>query len=407
MVKLEKGGDKRKLLFKLKNALKRECSLEQQIQDSVKADIGNLWKDIEYLIGMQEVLSVIVKLFLARHPIQTFSENEKKLFYEDVKNLLGNKDSLLQRTKEAQIREIEQLGVENWFERYEKFLSYLNYMISEKERGVDRREFLGMGTGGFLGLIGLRTRPLTKTIEMISSAIGSTNPTVLIISGHTQKGGGATSYSRIGEYVFNDWVVRNFIQKKYQINDVSYRVIEATKNIGLKERVDYANRINLNLYIEVHHDSAQPEDIEKAKKAGNDSALWDQLSGFSIHYSEENKYPEKSKNFSRILAKNMINSNFKPNLYHADVEDMECIDRSMGIYNRVSPHGLYVLRKIECPSIIIECGFIINPKEEKRLMTPKTQRNIVNAINLSLKGYLSPIKKIKKSSEPSEDVFRA
>ena len=154
---------------------------------------------------------------------------------------------------------------------------------------------------------------------------------------------GAQSYTGIFEYEFNDAIVRYFENKFYRVTGICYDVIQTSRNIGLRERVEYANRVMPDFYLEIHHDVAQTEDIEMARQAEKNSQLWKDISGFSVHYSENNPFPERSKTFARLFADEMLRNGLKPNLYHADVEKMMCIDRIKGIYNRINPWGLYDL----------------------------------------------------------------
>ncbi len=219
------------------------------------------------------------------------------------------------------------------------------------------------------------------------------NRTVLIVSGHVRKPAssidhmGTQSYAGIFEYEFNDAIVRYFENKSHQVAGIRYDVVQTSSNIGLRERVEYANRIMPDIYLEIHHDAAQTVDIEMARQAGENSPLWEDMSGFSVHYSENNPFPERSKTFAQLFADEMLNDGFNPNLYHADVEKMLCIDRSRGIYNRITPWGLYVLSNIKCPAVVIECGTIINPHEEKLLSQENNRLKIVKAINRALMKF--------------------
>jgi N-acetylmuramoyl-L-alanine amidase len=216
------------------------------------------------------------------------------------------------------------------------------------------------------------------------------NRTVLIVSGHVRKPAssidhmGAQSYAGIFEYEFNDAIVRYFENKSHQVAGIRYDVVQTSSNIGLRERVEYANRIMPALYLEIHHDAAQTEDIERARKDGEGSLLWKDMGGFSVHYSENNPFPERSKAFAQLFADEMLNDGFNPNLYHADVEKMMCIDRYRGIYNRITPWGLYVLSNVKSPAVVIECGTIVNPHEEKLLSQENNRLKIVKAINRAL-----------------------
>lgn len=230
--------------------------------------------------------------------------------------------------------------------------------------------------------------------EICNADNAKMNRTVFIISGHVQEPAskidqkGAQSYTGIFEYEFNDAIVRYFDDKSYQVSGICYDVVQTSRNIGLRERVEYANRIMPGIYLEIHHDAAQTVDIEMARQSGENSPLWEDMSGFSVHYSENNPFPERSKTFAQLFTDEMLKNGFQPNLYHADVEKMLCIDRSRGIYNRITPWGLYVLSNIKCPAVVIECGTIINPYEEELLFREETRLRIVNAINHAIVKFV-------------------
>ena len=48
----------------------------------------------------------------------------------------------------------------------------------------------------------------------------------------------------------------------------------------------------------------------------------------------------------------------------------------------------YLLKKTPTPTIIVECGFLSNPKEAEQLSTPEYQKQLVNAIFLGITAYL-------------------
>jgi len=80
------------------------------------------------------------------------------------------------------------------------------------------------------------------------------NRTVLIVSGHVRKPAssidhmGAQSYTGIFEYEFNNAIVRYFENKFYRVTGICYDVVQTSRNIGLLERVEYANRVMPKLY---------------------------------------------------------------------------------------------------------------------------------------------------------------
>jgi len=51
--------------------------------------------------------------------------------------------------------------------------------------------------------------------------------------------------------------------------------------------------------------------------------------------------------------------------------------------------SLYLLRKIEIPGVIVECGFLSNAEEEKLLQSPIYQDQVAYAIYLGVLDYLN------------------
>jgi N-acetylmuramoyl-L-alanine amidase len=222
---------------------------------------------------------------------------------------------------------------------------------------------------------------------------GPSTRTVLIYSGHMANPTngpdtrGAASFRGRLEYEFNDAISAMLAQPSNQIPGVAYELVPATRNRSLKARVEDANTRRPGLYIEIHHDSAQPDDLARARDEGPGSERWNAIRGFSVHYSEQSALPGASKTFAEFLGTEMIARGAVPNLYHADREGMRCVDRKRGIYDRVPPHGLFVLYQIKSPCVVFECGTIANPAEEKELSTVERQRLIVAAINQAIQKF--------------------
>jgi len=218
---------------------------------------------------------------------------------------------------------------------------------------------------------------------------------VMLVSGHVSNPQnkpntvGAISYSGIEEYRFNDSLLKLFELEKNQIEGVRYQLIFATENIELRERSNLANRRKPDLFIEIHHDSARESDRLKAGMAGLQSELWNRFKGFSVHYSTDSHSAEESKRFAVFLGDEMLNAGFQPNSYLSEIMGMQVIDSSIALYNRVRPHGLYVLRAISTPAALLEVGNIANPVEEEKVSSLAVKQRVVDTIKLAISRYLS------------------
>ena len=54
-----------------------------------------------------------------------------------------------------------------------------------------------------------------------------------------------------------------------------------------------------------------------------------------------------------------------------------------------SNNDYYLLKHSPVPTVIVECGFLSNPEEEKLLLTETYQRNIAWAIHLGILQYIN------------------
>ncbi len=58
-----------------------------------------------------------------------------------------------------------------------------------------------------------------------------------------------------------------------------------------------------------------------------------------------------------------------------------------------SRDNIYIIRESEAPAILIECGFLSNPEEERKLNDPKYQQKIAWAIYIGVMRYFNEFEK--------------
>ena len=51
--------------------------------------------------------------------------------------------------------------------------------------------------------------------------------------------------------------------------------------------------------------------------------------------------------------------------------------------------NVYLMKHIQCPGILVECGFLSHPEEEARLRDPSYQKKLIGVIGCTISGYLS------------------
>ena len=198
---------------------------------------------------------------------------------------------------------------------------------------------------------------------------------IVIDAGHSKTGdrGSSSVYNgkRYYEGDINMQVAskleKELIKKGYEV--LMIRDENNIKNISLQERVNIANEKKADLFISIHHDSGTSsangvtsfyssykpnidnQDIVEAEG-------WGGIIKVDKTPSEQAKF---SKKLSDRLIKNLANANnFKNRSSH---------DRN-----------LYVTRETIMPAILVECGFLTNQSELKRIINPEIQDNTARII---------------------------
>jgi len=97
------------------------------------------------------------------------------------------------------------------------------------------------------------------------------NAVIAIDIGHTLKNHGATSARGIGEFHFNQTIALK-LQKQLKEQGYTNALIINPKgdNIKLKERTQFADDNNADVFISIHHDSAQEQFLKKWRYNGGE-----------------------------------------------------------------------------------------------------------------------------------------
>jgi len=207
---------------------------------------------------------------------------------------------------------------------------------------------------------------------------------VAIDVGHTKENSGATSATGIPEYSFNKVMAESLIQ---ELKKGGYTKSFIVGDNSLKGRAAVANQRKASLLLSIHHDSVQPRYLSKWVHGGRVHLYSDKYSGFSIFFSQKNGAPDQSMLFACLLGAEMLKEGLLPSLHHAErieEEDRQLVDKSRGIYRY---DGLAVLKRATMPAILLECGIIVNRREEELLNSPTYRMRIVAAIQRAITTY--------------------
>jgi N-acetylmuramoyl-L-alanine amidase len=187
---------------------------------------------------------------------------------------------------------------------------------------------------------------------------------IIIDPGHGGVDGGATSCTGKLESTYNleislrlrdlfhllgypTYIIRTTDTSVYTKGDT----IAAQKMSDLKERVRIVNQEDRSILISIHQNNFQDS----------------RYSGAQVFYPETK--------YSRELAEN---------LQSALVQSI-----NLGSSRKVKKaSGIYLMEHIQCPGILVECGFLSNPEEEAKLSSPGYQQKLCCVVAATVKQFI-------------------
>ena len=183
--------------------------------------------------------------------------------------------------------------------------------------------------------------------------------------------------------------------------------------VDLNVRADIANKNKADLFMSIHvngNESKKPygtstfvmglhkteENLELAKKENSAILLEDD---YTTKY--EGFDPTSSESY--IMFSFLQNTHLEQSLSCAAFVEDEFKNKALRKSRGVKQAGFIVLWQTTMPSILIETGFLTNPKEEKYLRSKQGQEYIASAIYRAFKSYKNSIE-AKSSFETKFEV---
>lgn len=211
---------------------------------------------------------------------------------------------------------------------------------------------------------------------------------VAIDVGHTRVSPGAISVTGIPEYEFNLKIAKRLESKLQESGTIKPFLIVSEKARTLPERTRIAASRKADLFVSIHHDSAQDKYLEEREtEDGKTERYTDKFSGYSIFVSRKNPRYEESLDLARRIGRAMRSADFKFATHHNEAipgENRPIVDREAGVY---AFDDLVVLKTASMPAVLVECGVIVNPAEEKSLQTDTRQVTITAALVRGIRDY--------------------
>ena len=249
--------------------------------------------------------------------------------------------------------------------------------------------------------------------------------TIVIDPGHGGKDSGTMGTKRYPQYekhIALDISLKlgNYIKDAFPDIEIIYT--RKTDNfLELWERTELANEKKADLFISVHCDGFTNPNPSGASvfvmgmsklKANMDVAMREN----SVMYLEDN-FKEKYDGFdpkspeSYIVFSLMQNTFLDQSISIAEKIEDEFANRAKRKSRGVKQAPFYVISRVNMPSILIEAGFLTNPKEEDFLNTELGKDHIASAIFRGFRSYKesvdgSNISELDKSAVKEKEIIK-
>ncbi|MDR0480505.1 MAG: N-acetylmuramoyl-L-alanine amidase, partial [Gallionellaceae bacterium] len=211
---------------------------------------------------------------------------------------------------------------------------------------------------------------------------------IVLDSGHNPGQSGALGVRGIYEMIYNDALTARLAHALRARGYEVYLTRAPTQQISLEDRARYANDLHADLFLAIHHDSAQPQYLERIQVDGREARRTTRpLSGYSIFVSLLNPKADNSRKFAALLGTRLRALERPPALHHAEAiagENRELLDHQLGIYRF---DDLVVLKKTDMPAALLEVGVITDPADEAYVSNADNQAKIVDAIVAAVRQY--------------------
>jgi N-acetylmuramoyl-L-alanine amidase len=242
--------------------------------------------------------------------------------------------------------------------------------------------------------------------------------TIVIDPGHGGKDSGTMGTKRFKIYEKHvalavSLKLGDYIKNAFPNVDVVY-TRDSDIFLELNERTELANNVNADLFISIHCDGFTNSTPSGASvfvmgmsklKANMDIAIREN----SAIYMEDN-YQQKYEGFdpksaeSYIVFSLMQNTHLNQSLKIAEEVEKEFSTKANRKSRGVKQAPFYVISRTNMPSILIECGFLTNFKEEEYLHSEIGQEYIASAIFRGFKAYKENYEGITSEKESEEPI---
>lgn len=164
--------------------------------------------------------------------------------------------------------------------------------------------------------------------------------------------------------------------------------------VPLQDRTSFANRERADLFVSIHanaHPQAASTGVETyflSSEATDSGARQVAALENSVIQLEKTPAARGRAEMLRAILWDLAQSEFQVESSRLAEIVQDSITRALRLPNRgVKQAGFYVLGGAAMPAVLIEIGFVTNPREERRLRDPRYRDEIARAIAAGLVEY--------------------
>ena len=213
---------------------------------------------------------------------------------------------------------------------------------------------------------------------------------ILLDPGHTPTQQGAMGVRGVYEVAYND---RFAAKLAAALRAASFTVNLSRlpqQSITLAERAAMANNGQYQLFLAIHHDSAQPMYLTPVDTSHPTIyRTVHPIAGYSIFVSKRNVQFAHSYRFAEQLGQSLHQLGRLPTLHHAENiagEHRELLNVDLGVYRF---DDLIVLAKTSIPAVLLEVGVIVDANDEQYVANEANQEKMCAAIVRAVQTYVN------------------
>jgi N-acetylmuramoyl-L-alanine amidase len=224
--------------------------------------------------------------------------------------------------------------------------------------------------------------------------------TIVLDPGHGGRDPGAVGKAGLKEKVVNLYVA---LRLKTKLEAIGLRVVLTRTDdryVSLSDRVKFARLGNADLFISIHSNAA----VRDRKKRGFETYFlsdaktdWERAvaarENAAIQFEVSDTNPITTNDLGLILS-DLAQNEFLVESQQLAAAIQEASAGACGIPSRgVMQANFYVLRVNFMPAVLVECGYVSNPAEEKLLTKNEFREKIAAGIFLGIKKFISEYEK--------------